>query len=122
VVPGWSPAILETVLGNCFPVLALSGDWALMLKRLALITSGHDVGTNSVDNLGPALIPDDPRLDGTMSSPCSDECLTHEWRSNERSSVRKSLSLPGTAGDRQAPIRELPADGREAQRLIFSDF
>jgi len=64
VVPGWSPAILETVLGNCFLVLALSGDRALMLKRIALITSGHDVGMNSVDNLGPAVIPDDPLRDG----------------------------------------------------------
>ncbi len=56
--------MLETVLGNCFPVLALSGDRALMLKRLALITSSQDVGTNSVDNLGPAVIPDDPLRDG----------------------------------------------------------
>jgi hypothetical protein len=36
--------MLETVLGNDFPVLAVSGDRSLMLKRLALITSGHDVG------------------------------------------------------------------------------
>jgi hypothetical protein len=40
-----------------------------MLKRLALITSGHDVGTNSVDNLRPAVIPDDPLLDGPYVHP-----------------------------------------------------
>ena len=64
MVPGWSPVILEAVLGNCFPVLAVLGDRSLMLKRLALITSGHDVGTNSDDSLRAAVIPDHPGRDG----------------------------------------------------------
>ena len=64
VVAGWSPARLETVLRNGFAVLAVSGERSLMLKRLALIYSGRDVGPNSVGNLHQAVIPDDPRLDG----------------------------------------------------------
>jgi hypothetical protein len=64
VAPGWSPAILATFLGNCFPVVAVLGDRSLMLKWLDLITSGYDVGPNSVGNLRPAVIPDHPGLDG----------------------------------------------------------
>ena len=57
-----------------------------------------------------------------MNSPRAGEYLTHQWRSRERSSVRRSLPLPGIACHRLVPAGLLPADARTAVRLAFSDF
>jgi hypothetical protein len=101
---------------------AMPSPAATLATGFFLTYPGHDVGPNSVRILRQAVLSDHLHAGRIVSSPCAAECLTNQWRSCERSSVRRPMPPLGTASHCQAPTGALPADGREVARLISALF